>query len=254
MRVPKIVTLLSDFGLQDPYAGVMKGVIFRHCPDCQVVDLTHLIPPQDIRLGAIQLERAVPHFPVGTVHLAVVDPGVGSHREPVVIVGQKATYVGPNNGLFSLALRHDHIHNVYVIQPGRQTHHQPSTTFHGRDLFAPVAAKLAGGLNPQEVGPALAEPLVQLDLDDLQQRVLCVDRFGNVQLGIHRERWQGGMGKVRLGQQTIPFHLTYSQVAPGDLLCLWNSDGYLELALNGGNAADMLGLRAGQVVDYEVVA
>lgn len=249
----KIVTLLSDFGLQDPYAGVMKGVIFRHCPDCRVVDLTHLIPPQDIWQGAIQLERAVPHFPPGTVHLAVVDPGVGSHREPVVIVGQKGIYVGPNNGLFSLALRHDHVHNVYVIQPGRQTPDQPSTTFHGRDLFAPVAAKLAGGLNPQEVGPPLAEPLVQLDLADLQQRVLCVDRFGNVQLGIHRDRWNRGLGRVRLGQRLLPFHLTYSHVGAGELLCLWNSDGYLELAKNGGNAAEELGLKAGQLLEFEVL-
>jgi S-adenosylmethionine hydrolase len=104
------------------------------------------------------------------------------------------------------------------------------------------------------VGPALAEPLVQLDLADLQQRVLCVDRFGNVQLGIHRDRWQGGMGKIRLGKRTIPFHLTYSQVADGDLLCLWNSDGYLELALNGGHAADLLGLKSGQKIDYEIIA
>jgi len=249
----KIVTLLSDFGLQDPYAGVMKGVIFRHCPDCQVVDLTHMIPPQNIWLGAIQLERAVPHFPVGTVHLAVVDPGVGGHREPIVIVGQKGTYVGPNNGVFSLALRHDNIHNVYVIQPGRQTPDQPSTTFHGRDLFAPVAAKLAGGLHPQEVGPALAEPLVQLDLDDLQQRVLCVDRFGNVQLGVHRDRWQGGMNKLRLGERTIPFHLTYSQVEAGQLLCLWNSDGYLEIAANGGSAGEQLGLASGQKIEYQIL-
>lgn len=250
----KIVTLLSDFGLQDPYAGVMKGVIYRHCPQCQVIDLTHLVPPQNIWVGAIQLERAVAHFPLGTIHCAVVDPGVGSHREPVVIVGQKATYVGPNNGLFSLALRHDHIHNVYVIQPGLHTPGQPSTTFHGRDLFAPVAAKLAGGLQAQEVGPALAEPLVQLDLDDLPKRVLCVDRFGNVQLGIHRDRWQGGLGKVVLKGHTLPFHLTYSQVAPGELTCLWNSDGYLELAVNGGNAAEILGLHPGQRVDYEVSA
>ena len=170
------------------------------------------------------------------MHLAVVDPGVGSQREPVVIVGQKATYVGPNNGLFSLALRHDSVHNVYVIQPGRQTPDQPSTTFHGRDLFAPAAAKLAAGLHPQEVGPSLAEPLVQLDLEDLQQRVLCVDRFGNVQLGVHRERWQGGMSKLSLGERVIPFHLTYSQVDEGQLLCLWNSDGYLEIAANGGSA------------------
>ena len=249
----KIVTLLSDFGLQDPYAGVMKGVIFRHCPDCQVVDLTHLIPPQNIWLGAVQLERAVPHFPLGTVHLAVVDPGVGGQREPVVIVGQKAVYVGPNNGVFSLALRHDHVHNVYVIQPGRQTPDQPSTTFHGRDLFAPVAAKLAAGLHPQEVGPALAEPLVQFDLEDLKNRVLCVDRFGNVQLGVHRERWQGGMNQLRLGDRVIPFHLTYSQVADGQLLCLWNSDGYLEIAVNGGNAAEVLGLASGQQIEVQIV-
>lgn len=147
MRVPKIVTLLSDFGLQNPYAGVMKGVIFRHCPDCQVVDLTHLVPLRTFAWGPFSWSALPCHASGGSRHLAVVDPGVGSHREPVVIVGQKAP-VGPNNRLFSLALRHDRIHNVYVIQPGRQTHHEPSTTFHGRDLFAPVAAKLAGGLNP----------------------------------------------------------------------------------------------------------
>jgi S-adenosyl-L-methionine hydrolase (adenosine-forming) len=249
----KIITLLSDFGLQDPYAGVMKGVIYSHCPEALLVDLTHLIPPQNIWLGAIQLERAVRHFPAGTIHLAVVDPGVGSQREPVVIVGQKAVYVGPNNGLFSLALQHDNVRNVYVIQPGRQTPGQPSTTFHGRDLFAPIAAKLAGGLDPQEVGPALAEPLVTLAFDDLQQRVLCVDRFGNAQLGVHRERWTGGsIGKLQWNGQQIPFHLTYSQVAEGEMLCLWNSDGYLEVACNGASAAEKLGWKAGQVVEYTV--
>lgn len=250
----KIITLLTDFGLQDPYAGVMKGVIYQHCPDCHLVDLTHLVPPQDIWLGAIQLERAVPHFPEGTIHLAVVDPGVGSHREPVVVVGHRALYVGPNNGLFSLALRHDSVRNVYVIQPGLHTPDHPSTTFHGRDVFAPIAAKLAAGLRPQEVGPALAAPLVQLDWEDLHRKVLCVDRFGNVQLGIHRERWQGAVGKLRLGERQIPFHLTYSQVGAEELLCLWNSDGYLEIACNGGNAAEKLGIRAGQPLEFEVLS
>lgn len=249
----RIITLLSDFGLQDPYAGVMKGVIYTHCPEALLVDLTHLIPPQNIWLGAIQLERAVPHFPPGTIHMAVVDPGVGSHREPVIIVGQKALYVGPNNGLFSLALQHDSVRNVYVIQPGRQTPGQPSTTFHGRDLFAPVAAKLAAGVEPQQFGPALAEPLVSLELQDLQHRVLCVDRFGNVQLGIHRSRCQTSVGKLKLQDRVIPFHLTYSQVASGELLCLWNSDGYLEIACNSGNAAERLGLHAGDPIEYEIV-
>lgn len=248
----RIITLLSDFGLQDPYAGVMKGVIYSHYPEARMVDLTHLIPPQNIWLGAIQLERAVPHFPQGSVHLAVVDPGVGSQREPVVIVGQKAFYVGPNNGIFSLALQHDTVRNVYVIQPGRQSPGQPSSTFHGRDLFAPIAAKLANGLDPQTVGPALAEPLVRLDLNDLQKRVLCTDHFGNVQLGIHRDRCGGGIGRLKLADRSVSFHLTYSQVAEGDMLCLWNSDGYLEIAVNGGNAARELGWAAGDLVDYSI--
>ena len=250
----RIITLLSDFGLQDPYAGVMKGVIFAHNPDCRLVDLTHLVPPQDVWLGAIQLERAVPHFPVGTIHLAVVDPGVGSQREGVVIVGQRGIYVGPNNGLLSLALKHDSVHNVYVIQPGRHTTDRLSTTFHGRDLFAPIAAKLAAGLDPQEVGPALAEPLVQLNLDDMRERVLCVDRFGNVQLGVHRDRDSQGLSGIELNGRRIPFHLTYSQVEAGQLLCLWNSDGYLEIAVNGGNAAAVLQLNGGQTLSYRLIS
>lgn len=249
----KIVTLLTDFGLQDPYAGVMKGVIFSHAPDCRLVDLTHLIPPQDIWLGSIQLERAVPHFPVGTIHVAVVDPGVGSHREPILVVGQKALYVGPNNGIFTLALKRDVVRNVYVIQPGRHTPDQPSTTFHGRDVFAPIAGKLANGLDPQEVGPALAEPLVQLDLGDMQQRILCVDRFGNVQLGVHKNRLQGGISGLKIGDRKFPFHPTYSQVAAGEFLCLWNSDGYLEVASNGGSAATELDLKAGQTLQFEIL-
>jgi S-adenosylmethionine hydrolase len=249
----KIITLLSDFGLQDPYAGVMKGVIFSHCADCNIVDLTHLIPPHDIWLGAIQLERAVPHFPNGSIHVAVVDPGVGSQREPILIVGQKAIYIGPNNGIFSLALKRDSVRNVYVIQPGLHTPNRPSTTFHGRDVFAPIAGKVAKGLDPQEVGPALAEPLVQLELEDLQQRVLCIDRFGNVQLGVHRDRLNGGVSGIKLGERKLPFHLTYSQVAEGELLCLWNSDGYLEVALNAGSAASELALTPGQHIEFEIV-
>lgn len=249
----KIVTLLTDFGLQDPYAGILKGVIFRHCNPCQIIDLTHLIPPQDIWQGAVQLERAVPHFPEGTIHLAVVDPGVGSHREPLVILGQKATYIGPNNGIFTLALRHDTIRNIYVIQPGLQTSHQPSTTFHGRDLFAPIAGKLAAGLEPQAVGPPLGTPLVELPLQDLATRVLGVDRFGNVQLGLHRDHQHQAVSKIRIDGVDIPFHPTYSQVKPGELLCLWNSDGYLEIAENTGNAAQTLKLQAGQQLQYQVL-
>ncbi len=252
--MPKIVTWLSDFGLQDPYAGVVKGVLLAEAPDARVVDLTHLVPPQNVLLGAIQLERALPHFPVGTIHLAVVDPGVGGSREPVVIVGHKAIYVGPNNGLFSLALRHDHVRNVYVIQPGRQTPDHPSATFHARDLFAPVAAKLAQGLDPQEVGPALAEPLQQLDLSLLEQHVLCVDHFGNVQLGLHRDRHQQPLSGISIQGHTIPFHLTYSQVEKGQLLCLWNSDGYLEIAANGAPASRTLQLESGQKVNYQLLS
>ena len=250
----KIVTWLSDFGLQDPYAGVVKGLLLAQAPDARVVDLTHLIPPQNVLLGAIQLERAVPHFPAGTIHLAVVDPGVGGSREPIVIVGQQAIYVGPNNGLFSLALRHDSVRNVYVIQPGRQTPDAPSATFHARDLFAPIAAKLAQGLDPQEVGPALAEPLYQLDLSLLEKQVLCVDHFGNVQLGLHRNRQITPLTGIVINGLNIPFHLTYSQVAGGQLLCLWNSDGYLEIAANGSSAAAQLSLHAGQKIDYQLIS
>lgn len=233
-----LVTLTSDFGTQDGYVGAMKGVILSELPGARLVDLTHEIAPQDVLGGAFALAQAAPRFPEGTVHLAVVDPGVGSPRRALIARASGSLYVGPDNGLLSLAapgraLSVDKVPADWAIHP----------TFHGRDLFARIAARLAGGAGPEEFSSGEVEPEriripqpVQVG-GELHGEVIHVDRFGNLITNL-----AGGAAgaTVEIGGAQVPRGATYSAVERGRLVAYGGSAGYLEIGVRDGSAAELL--------------
>lgn len=249
-----VITLLTDFGDRDPYVGIMKGVILGIHPQARPVDLTHQVRPQDVEHAAFLLGTAVEYFPPGTVHLAVVDPGVGSARRALAVQGQKHFYVGPDNGVFSLAWKKDPPMTVREIQPGSMTLPKISATFHGRDLFAPVAAHLCRGTPAEMMGPPARDP-VRFDLSAnrvedgrAETAVLHVDVFGNLVTALHRRDVSGRVRAVEVQGREIPFAATYSEVDAGHPLALWGSSDFLEVSVNRGSAAEALTLGPGAAV------
>ncbi len=258
------VTFLSDFGLRDDFVGTCHGVIKRIAPEVQVVDITHGIPARAIVQGALVLANTVPYMPQG-VHLAVVDPGVGGPRRALALRdGEGRLYVGPDNGLLLPAAERPGITEAHEIVNPEYALAPVSRTFHGRDIFAPAAAHLARGLALEELGPPIdPAALVRLELPRAELRpnrisatALYVDAFGNVQLNLTREHL-GEVG-VRPGAR-IELELagqcyyaiaarTFSDARTGDLILYEDSYGNVAVAMNGGNAAEMLGARAGQDV------
>lgn len=243
-----LLTLLTDFGLQDAYVGVMKGVILGICPTARLVDLTHAVPPQNVPAGCLQLEAARPYFPSGTVHLAVVDPGVGTERPAVVVVTTRDILVGPDNGLFS-CVSEDEIIGVHRIESAGVPERPVSRTFHGRDLFAPAAARVAAGLPPERLGPPL-HGIARLDLpaptlhgEVLSGQILTFDHFGNAVTNIRREDLPRAPEFVQAAGRRFPFRATYAEVDTGEIVALVGSTGRIELSIRNGNARDTLGLR-----------
>ncbi|HYO62786.1 MAG TPA: SAM-dependent chlorinase/fluorinase [Pyrinomonadaceae bacterium] len=271
-----LVTLLTDFGTADYFVGAMKGAVLAANPHAAVVDLTHDIPAHDVEAGAFTLAAACETFPEGTVHLAVVDPGVGSPRRPLVVAAGPHLFVGPDNGLFGyLYERHAgarvfHVTNAKFFRPA------PSTTFHGRDLFAPVAGALSAGVVPEEFGPRvddfvrLARPAPSRAHDGtLRARVIHVDRFGNCVTNITPadlppEAFERG-ARLRLGPHEItrlrrffaedepPARTGDASATRGDAtppapFAIWGSAGFLELALFQDSLASRLGIRRGDEV------
>lgn len=252
----RIITFTSDFGLNDPYVGIVHGVIASIDPSLPVIDLTHGVPPHDIVAGAVALFASVPHFPQGTVHLAVVDPGVGTVRRAVCIQTAIGYFVGPDNGLFSLVAPVERQIRCWEISrsPVRRT---PSATFHGRDIFAPVAAHLAAGRHPEELGTATtsAPPRVDLTIEPMVTgthtgRILVVDRFGNMVSNCSiTSEWSTAMERgaisAWLEDQPVPIVRTYSDIAPGGIAVLVGSSGLLEVAAHNRSAAALTGLGTG---------
>jgi S-adenosylmethionine hydrolase len=220
-----------------------------------LVDISHSVTPQDVRHAARVLATAVPFFPSGTIHVAVVDPGVGSARRGIALQTPSAIFVGPDNGLFTPFVG-QRVACVALTNPA--THRRPvSVTFHGRDVFAPVAAHLANGLPLSELGPPVDDPLSWVSpqpqrLPDgrVRAEVVYVDHFGNLVTNVRRGEREG-LGKIRVvvGGESLILRRTYADVAPGALLALFGSDGYLEVAVRDGSAAGHLGLGVGTTVD-----
>jgi len=250
-----IITLTTDFGLSDGYVGIMKGVILGIAADVQLVDLSHQIAPQDVRQGSFVLGNAVPYFPKGTVHLAVVDPGVGSSRRPLLVTTPEASFVGPDNGLFTFALTRSEA-RAWVLDRPRYWLPAISRTFHGRDIFAPVAAHLARGVPPEELGSPVSDAIRLEPLLPQRQgnrhilgHVMHIDRFGNLITNVPAAWLVDGDWACEIAGHRIP-HIseTYSAAQAGELLALISSSGMLEVAVRNGSAARLLGVGAGQTV------
>ena len=250
----KLITLLSDFGLSDVYVGVMKGVIAQINPALTVVDLTHQIPPQNIAAGRFSLMNAYPYFPGGTVHIAVVDPGVGSYRRGVAIQLDAGFLVGPDNGLFSgVLIKNPVVAAVELTNPQYWRTLSPSTTFHGRDIFAAVGAHLASGISIELLGEVIdPTTLVQLGIPErtltptsVTGCIQYIDHFGNLVTNIPAADVEGKTWSVAVGTHMIPASQTYSDRKLGDIVALIGSHGWLEVAVNGGSAQSELQLDTG---------
>jgi len=252
-----LIALTTDFGYRDPWTAAMKGVILSLAPACRIVDLSHGIAPQHILEGALYLAAAVPQFPRETIHVAVVDPGVGTARRPIVARCADQFIVCPDNGLLTLLARTHPVESARVIENPAFMAATLSATFHGRDVFAPAAAHLAFGTAPAEFGPEAGD-LVQIDVPEasldrdgqLHGEVIHVDHFGNCITNICREMVPGDAGyRVQVAAATLPeIKRTYGDVAPGTLLALFGSSGHLEIAMAMDSAADALDLEPGAPV------
>jgi S-adenosylmethionine hydrolase len=257
-RTSPVVTLLSDFGSADGFVGAMKGVIASGAPDARILDITHEIAPGDVRAAAFALEAAARFFPPRTVHVAVVDPGVGTARRALAIEAAGQTFVGPDNGLLALAARGNR--RIFVLDAKRFAERPSSATFHGRDVFAPAAAKLARGVLARRLGDR-GEDMIELELPTPRRRgaallgeVVHADRFGNLMTNVSEAeirsltRQKHAELMVEVGSRRISGGLarTYGERGAGELLALVNSSGRLEIARRDGSAAAMLKFRAGR--------
>ncbi len=264
------VALLSDFGTRDVYAGVMKAVVARVAPDASLIDLTHEIPPGDVRQGAFRLWQALASMPEGTIFLAIVDPGVGTARRPLAIQCRGFSCVGPDNGIFTYVLQDQkEVRAVTISRPA----HGASDTFHGRDIFAPAAGLLAAGTKIEGLGPEAADlvriPWPRLSCDpagpSVSGEALLADRFGNIVTSIGRltrtdnslflRPWVPDCATLSLplrglvvrlpAGRALPLERTFGAGAPGTALAYVGSDNLLEIAVNRGSALDSLGLSPG---------
>jgi S-adenosyl-L-methionine hydrolase (adenosine-forming) len=244
-----IITLTTDFSLRDHYVALMKAVLIRHCPDARLIDVTHDVPRHDILCGSISLERAVDGFPPGTVHLAVIDPGVGTDRRILIVQLNKQQVVCPDNGLISWAWRSHSPAKAFELtwRPAKS-----SDTFHGRDIMAPVAGRLAAGEDAAKLGRPIDDPIL-LDAGpacNSRGKVIQIDSFGNATTNISSDLLRCTVFKnVKVkGKKVGTLKKTYWDVAPGKPLALIGSSGLLEIAVRDGDAAKQLKLKVGDEV------
>ena len=254
-----IITLMTDFGTSDHYVGVMKGVILNINPQVEIIDITHTIPPQDIHAAAFLIDSAYRYFPAGTIHVIVVDPGVGSERRSIVCQTETAHFVCPDNGILTHILRNgERIHTV-AVENSAYFLPEVSNTFHGRDIFAPVAAHLSRGIPIDELGGSVAQP-VQLPIPKPQVtdkaiigHIVWIDSFGNLVTNISHEILESLEGRdnvvIHAGSAKIDhFNRSYAESAVGEALAIVGSFNRLEISVNQGNAAQVLGLKRGDTI------
>ena len=254
----KTITLLTDFGLKDPYVGIMKGVIFSTFPDVRIVDITHEVDPQDVREGAFLVEEYYRYFEKGTIHIAVVDPTVGSNRKPVVFSKDGYLFVGPDNGLFTL-LYNDNV-QVYAIDNRRYMGKEISPTFHGRDIFSPAAAYLASGVHPSMFGSAVQDhvripglyPVIEQGV--LKGEVVRFDRFGNAITNISGTVIQDfAEGRaITITLRDMSFSTLNRSYYEDEFTCLIGSSGYLEFGLFMGSLKEKMDLKKGDPITIVV--
>jgi hypothetical protein len=256
-----VVTLTTDFGSGDHEAGVLKGVIWKIAPEVKIVDLSHDIAPHDITEAAILLWRAAPNFPEGTIHVVVVDPGVGTSRRGIVAHIGTHYFVGPDNGLVSLLLERakenrDLIEFIH-LDKSRFWMAEVTQVFHGRDIFAPVAAHLASGVSLNELGSPIFDPII-LDIPRSTPtsqgwigQVIHIDHFGNISTNLHDyqiSQHKDVMIKIK-GEKIVGLVSTFGERSPGSLVALMDSSGSLAICLVNGNAAGFLHARVGDTIE-----
>lgn len=258
MPARPIVTLTTDFGLKDHYVGAMKGVLLSRCPDAQIQDISHAVEPFSIAAGAYTISQAAPFFPHGTVHVVVIDPGVGTPRKPIVLKALNQLFVAPDNGVLSLIAARDPGSVAYEITNSALWLPSPSSTFHGRDIFAPTAAALAAKTAlPEDTGPLLAS-IERLDgLQPENERpgiwrgiILSVDHFGNVITNFESSRFARIASQpftLQAGSDEISdFRRTFGAAPPGVCFAYFGSSGYVEIGINQRSAAAALSVRPGE--------
>jgi len=257
--VAGIITLLTDFGTEDSYVGAMKGVILSINPDATIIDISHQIPPQDITAGAFVLSQAAPFFPKGTVHIAVVDPGVGGKRKPILIETDKYFFVGPDNGIFDIALQNERIRRKIHLTNKNYFLGYISSTFHGRDIFSPVATYLSLGIDPALFGKKI-KTLTSLDVKKpfakdgkITGRIIHIDRFGNlitnIDEGLLKKVFKNRIFEVEVCDNIIKrFVPSYTNAKQGEPIGLIGSSGLMEIAMREKNASIELGIKRGDVV------
>lgn len=257
------ITLTTDFGLKDPYAGVMKGIILSINPAARIIDISHSVKPGSVFEAAVLIREAYPFFPKGSVHVAVIDPGVGGRRRPILVKIEDYVFVGPDNGVFSPIII-DHRQAVIVhITESRYFLPDISHTFHGRDIFAPVAAHISRGVDPLEIGTVISDPVMfevpvsERRGDVLYGRIMRVDGFGNLITNIKKSELGAFVGSgwpvINLGKLMIEgLRKSYSEVGTGEALALIGSSGCLEVAVNQGRADDIAGTNRDALIGMEV--
>ena len=258
MKKP-LITLLTDFGTRDHYVASMKGVILQINPMCTLVDITHEVGPQDIREGAFLLANAYAYFPKGTIHLSVVDPGVGSPRKPMLLVTQNHFFVGPDNGLLSIAARRDGVRKAITLNNPKFFLSRVCATFHGRDIFAPVAAHLSLGVRPSLLGRKI-DTWVELDVgkvkrtgDELVGEIVHVDSFGNLISNIDEDRLRRFAKRqaltIRIGKRVIKaLKRGYWEGKRSEPMALLGSGGFLEVSVREGSAQKSLKVERGHPI------
>jgi S-adenosylmethionine hydrolase len=261
MKIP-IITLMSDFGLKDPYVAEMKAVITSICPEARIVDVSHEIEKFNTRMGAFVLASAAPYFPKDTIHVAVVDPGVGTRRRPILVETKHGFFVGPDNGLLLLAAQKQRIRHVYNITNPSYMLSRVSKTFHGRDVFAPAAAHLASGSDSTDFGPEIKDYIIpkfskpESTANELRGEVLHIDDFGNIITNIGDTDFEktrikeGSTFQLRLKAKnlTLKFCSAYGEAQIRKPLALIGSHDFLEISVNQGNASEKFEAKAGDTV------
>jgi S-adenosylmethionine hydrolase len=257
-----IITLLTDFGWGDGYIGAMKGVILQINPDCRIIDLAHEILPHHVMGAALVLGQVYPFFPSGTIHVAVVDPGVGGSRRPLVLETKGYRFVGPDNGCFTFVLKREEGVQAYELIEEQFRLPRVSRTFHGRDLFAPVAAHLSAGVPPAAMGPPIeTTDLTSLPIPDpvaegetLRGEVIGVDSFGNLVTNISQEVLGAfapdDVVEIEIGGERIRgLRSSYEEGKTGEVIVLWGSAGFLEISLRERNLHQERGWESGEQVN-----
>ena len=257
-----ILTLTTDFGSADHYAGAMKGVIFGVCPEARIVDITHEVTPYEIPEAAYTIAQTYPYFPARTVHVVVVDPGVGTARRPILVEAAGQFFVGPDNGVFTMVCSRE-AHKVRAISNEGLFRQPVSATFHGRDIFAPVAARLAAGMSPPHVGD-IVQDYLRLNFEKAVRTgkrtwtgtILKIDRFGNIVTNLHRSEFtnlERSNCSLAIGPRQVGvFASNYQQTGPGELFLIYGSGGYIEVSCSQASAAKAIGCAVGAPVELTI--